>query len=159
MRSFVRDPFKLIVVVAVVAILGLSGLVATFLSAHPYFNPLKQTKLPKGWIDEQTYISGNYTIRNGEKVADVFGYMKAGGQSILILAVQPLSVEEKGNVSIVFNGIELGTTFIETTTVVSTSLASCCFVTLIQAGVDNVVEITSNGYEGRFRYFIKIPTP
>ncbi|TDA40141.1 MAG: hypothetical protein DSO08_00425 [Candidatus Methanomethylicota archaeon] len=76
----------------------------------------------------------------------------------MILGIQPLSVESKGNIFVKFNGIPLGETWIETTQVVNTSIASCCFVTLIQAGVDNVVELTSYGYEGKFRYLVIIPT-
>jgi hypothetical protein len=48
---------------------------------------------------------------------------------------------------------------VETPGIMSTSIASCCFVSLVNAGVDNVVEITSTGFEGTFRYIIKIPTP
>lgn len=145
-------------IVAIVSVFGVSAVVGAFLLAHPYFNPLQRAPLPKGWIDENTYVSNNFTISKGETFRDVFQYGGAGGQSIMILGIQPLSVERKGNVFIKFNGIPLGETYIETTQVVNTSIASCCFVTLIQAGVDNVVEMTSYGYEGKFRYLIIIPT-
>jgi hypothetical protein len=132
-------------------------MLAVFLSAHPYFSPFQQQDLPKGWINPNEYVSGNFTIRNGSKVTDIFGYVGAGGQSIMVLGVQPLTVDGIGDIDIRFNGIPLGQTRIETTLVVNTSIASCCFVTFIQAGVDNVVEITSYGFEGDFRYLIIIP--
>jgi len=154
----ITQPFKLLFIISIVSVAGISGVVAVFITSHPYFSPFQKLQLPKGWIDENTYVSGNYSIRGGETFKDVFQYAGAGGQSIMILGVQPLSVEVKGDVDIKFNGIPLGETRIETTQVVNTSIASCCFVTLIQAGVDNVVEITSKGYEGNFRYLIIIPT-
>jgi len=61
--------------------------------------------------------------------------------------------------TIKFNGIDVGSTYVETPGIISTSIASCCFVSLVNAGVDNVIEITSTGFEGTFRYIIKIPTP
>jgi len=76
----------------------------------------------------------------------------------MILGIQPLTVDKIGDIEIEFNGILLGQTKIESTLVVNTSVASCCFVTLVQAGVDNVVEIASKGFEGNFRYLIIIPT-
>ncbi len=75
----------------------------------------------------------------------------------MVLGVQPLRVDTIGDIDIMFNGIPLGQTRIENTLVVNTSIASCCFVTFIQAGVDNVVQITSYGFEGDFRYLIIIP--
>lgn len=154
------DPFKLIVVLGIAALAGLSGVVAIFLSAHPYFNPLQQRELPQGWVDPQTYVSpSNFTIRTGETVKDVFSYAGAGGESIIIFSAQVISVEKKGEMVIKFNGIEVGSTYVETPGIMSTSIASCCFVSLVNAGVDNVVEITSTGFEGTFRYIIKIPTP
>ena len=154
------DPFKLIVVLGIVALAGLSGVVAVFLSAHPYFNPLQQRELPQGWADPQTYVSpSNYTIRTGETVKDVFSYAGAGGESIIIFSTQVISLEKKGEMTIKFNGIDVGSTYVETPGIISTSIASCCFVSLVNAGVDNVIEITSTGFEGTFRYIIKIPTP
>ncbi|MCS7098264.1 MAG: hypothetical protein NZ922_04735, partial [Candidatus Methanomethyliaceae archaeon] len=91
-------------------------------------------------------------------IKDFFQYFGRSGQSILILGIQPLSIERKGNIFITFNGIQLGETYIETTLVANTSIASCCFITLIQAGIDNIVEITSYGFEGKIRYLIIIPT-
>ncbi|MEM2880424.1 MAG: hypothetical protein QXP73_00775 [Candidatus Methanomethylicaceae archaeon] len=154
----ITHPFRLLLIVAVISVFGISAVVGVFLYAHPYFNPFQKTPLPRGWIDENTYVSNNFTIRNGETFKDIFQYSGAGGQSIMILGIQPLSVERKGNIFIKFNGIPLGETWIETTQVVNTSIASCCFVTLIQAGVDNIVELTSYGYEGKFRYLVIIPT-
>lgn len=141
-----------------VSTVGVTTLLAVFLSAHPYFSPFQPTTLPRGWIDQNTYVSENFTIASGQKVRDIFGYAGAGGQSIMVLGVQPLSIKTVGYIDIKFNGIPLGETYINQTLVVNTSIASCCFVTLIQAGVDNVVEITSNGFEGEFRYLIIIPT-
>jgi hypothetical protein len=101
------DPFKLIVVLGIAALAGLSGVVAIFLSAHPYFNPLQQRELPQGWVDPQTYVSpSNFTIRTGETVKDVFSYAGAGGESIIIFSAQVISVEKKGEIVIKFNGIE-----------------------------------------------------
>ncbi|MGQ9759009.1 MAG: hypothetical protein ACUVQ5_00320 [Candidatus Methanomethylicaceae archaeon] len=154
----ITHPFRVLLIVAIVSVFGISAVVGLFLLAHPYFNPLQKVQLPRGWIDENTYVSNNFTISEGETFRDVFQYVGAGGQSIMILGIQPLSVDRKGTVFIRFNGIPLGETYIETTLVVNTSIASCCFVTLIQAGVDNVVEMTSYGYEGKFRYLIIIPT-
>lgn len=154
----ITHPFRVLLIVTIIAVFGISAVISVFLYAHPYFNPIQKQPLPRGWIDENTYVSNNYTIRNGETFRDIFQYAGAGGQSVFILGIQPLSVERKGNVFIKFNGIPLGETWIETTQVVNTSIASCCFVTLIQAGVDNVVELTSHGYEGKFRYLVIIPT-
>ncbi|MHC1563884.1 MAG: hypothetical protein ACXQTF_00965 [Candidatus Hecatellaceae archaeon] len=156
----ILDPFKLIIILGIVALAGLSGTVAIFLSVHPYFNPLQQQELPRGWVDPHTYVSpSNFTIHTGETVRDVFSYAGAGGESIIIISTQVISIEKKGEMVIKFNGIEIGSTYVETPGVISTSVASCCFVSLVSAGVDNVVEITSKGYEGTFRYIIKIPTP
>lgn len=141
----------------IVSTIGMSIIAGAFFYYHPYFNPLAKPQLPKGWINERTYVSDNFTIRTGETIRDIFQYAGKGGQSMLILGVQPLTVERKGSISITFNNIPLGETYIETTLVVNTSIASCCFVTLIQAGTDNVVEFTSNGFEGKIRYLIMLP--
>jgi len=154
----ISQPFRVMLLVLIVATAGFTGMLAMFISAHPYFSPFQQQELPKGWIDPNTYVSGNFTIENGTKVRDIFGYVGAGGQSIMILGVQPLRIDTIGDIDIRFNGIPLGQTRIETTLVVNTSIASCCFVTLVQAGPDNVVEISSYGFEGLFRYLIIIPT-
>jgi hypothetical protein len=114
----------------------------------PLLQPLPKSGAPKGLDRRQP----------GSKVTDIFGYSGAGGQSIMVLGIQPLRVDTIGDIDISFNGIPLGQTRIENTLVVNTSIASCCFVTFIQAGVDNVVEITSYGFEGLFRYLIIIPT-
>lgn len=140
------------------AIGGTATLLGVFLSAHPYFSPFQPVTLPQGWIDRGTYLSKNYSIQLGEEVRDIFAYEGGRGESIIILAIQPLTVAEKGAIEIRFNGISLGETRIESTQVINTSIASCCFVTLVQAGVDNVVEIDSLGYEGDFRYLIMIPS-
>jgi hypothetical protein len=150
--------FKAMFVVLVIAIGGTVALVGIFLSAHPYFSPFQAVPLPQGWVDQGTYISQNYSINQGEDVKDIFAYAGGGGQSIITLAIQPLSVGEKGSINIIFNGISLGETWVESTQVINTSIASCCFVTLVQAGIDNVVEIVSLGYKGDFRYLILIPT-
>jgi hypothetical protein len=155
--GFVTKPFRIMLVILIVATAGLTGMLAVFLSAHPYFSPFQTQELPEGWINANQYVSGNFTIENGSKVRDIFGYVGAGGQSIMVLGVQPLTVDTIGDIDIMFNGIPLGQTKIETTLVVNTSIASCCFVTFIQAGVDNIVEITSYGFEGDFRYLIIIP--
>jgi hypothetical protein len=152
------SPFKVMFVVLVVAIGGTAVLVGVFLSAHPYFSPFQPVVLPQGWIDQGTYLSQNYSISQGQDVRDIFAYAGGGGQSIIILAIQPLTVAEKGSIEISFNGVSLGETSVESTQVINTSVASCCFVTLVQAGVDNVVEIESLGYEGDFRYLIMIPS-
>lgn len=151
------SPFKIMFVVLVVAIGGTAALIGVFLSSHPYFSPFQTAPLPQGWVDKGTYVSQNYTINQGGGVKDIFAYAGSGGQSIITLAIQPLSISEKGNIVIKFNGINLGETSVETTQVINTSIASCCFVTLVQAGIDNVVEIDSLGYEGDFRYLIIIP--
>lgn len=145
-------------VVLAVSTAGVTALLGVFLSAHPYFSPFQPVELPRGWVDQNTYVSENFTIAKGEMIKDIFGYAGAGGQSIMILGVQPLYIGAPGNIDVKFNGIPMGETLINQTLVVNTSIASCCFVTLIQAGVDNVVEITSNGFEGTFRYLIIIPT-
>lgn len=155
--GLITKPFRVMLLILIVATAGLTGMLAVFLSAHPYFSPFQQQDLPKGWINPNEYVSGNFSIQNGSKVTDIFGYVGAGGQSIMVLGVQPLTVDGIGDIDIRFNGIPLGQTRIETTLVVNTSIASCCFVTFIQAGVDNVVEITSYGFEGDFRYLIIIP--
>ena len=92
-------------------------------------------------------------------MVDAFTYPKAGGESIIIFSTQVITVEKKGEMVIKFNGIEIGTTYVESPGIISTSIASCCFVSIVQAGVDNVVEITSKGFQGSFRYIVKIPTP
>jgi len=161
LRGEFKDPFKLMVVVGIAAFIGLAGVFAVFLSAHPYFNPLHrgEEKL-RGWVDECTYVSPqNFYIRPGETVVDAFTYPKAGGESIIIFSTQVITVEKKGEMVIKFNGIEIGTTYVESPGIISTSIASCCFVSIVQAGVDNVVEITSKGFQGSFRYIVKIPTP
>jgi hypothetical protein len=152
------SPFKVMFVVLVIAIGGTATLVGVFLSSHPYFSPFQTVALPQGWIDQGTYLSQNHSIKEGEDVKDIFAYAGGGGKSIIILAIQPLAVAEKGDIEIKFNGISLGETSIENTQVINTSIASCCFVTLVQAGMDNVVEIESLGYEGDFRYLIMIPS-
>ncbi|MEM0101497.1 MAG: hypothetical protein QXW34_01005 [Candidatus Methanomethyliaceae archaeon] len=149
---------KLIMITIIISIIGITSIIGAFLYYHPYFNPLTKPQLPKGWIDERTYVSNNFTIKTGETIKDIFQYTGKSGQSILILGVQPLSIEKKGSISITFNNIPLGETYIETTLVVNTSIASCCFVTLIQAGTDNIMEITSNEFEGKIRYLIILPT-
>jgi hypothetical protein len=154
----VSQPLRAMFVVLTVSTVGVVALLAVFLSAHPYFSPFQPVVLPRGWIDQQTYVSENFTIVKGQTVKDIFGYAGAGGQSIMVLGVQPLAIRQVGNIDVKFNGISLGETYINQTLVVNTSIASCCFVTLIQAGVDNVVEITSKGFEGDFRYLIIIPT-
>ncbi|NHV45831.1 MAG: hypothetical protein HA493_04265 [Candidatus Verstraetearchaeota archaeon] len=146
------------ILLSIISISGILAVVGVFLYTHPYFNPLYKQPLPKGWIDERTYVSNNFTIKNGETIRDIFQYTGSSGQSIMILGVQPLVVEKKGSIFIKFNGIPLGESYIETTYVVNTSIASCCFVTLIQAGVDNVMEIESHGFEGLLRYLIILPT-
>jgi len=157
-RSFIRDPFKLLIIVAIVAIVGLSGIVTVFLSAHPYFNPLQQQELPKGWVDANTYVSPkNFTIHKGETVVDTFDAPFAGGQSIMILTTQVISIEEKGEWEIKFNGISLGVDYVEEVGIIEAAVASCCFVSLVQAGTANVVEITSHGFEGTYRYVVIIP--
>lgn len=153
----VSQPLRAMFVLLTVSTVGVVVLLAVFLSAHPYFSPIQPVVLPKGWIDQQTYVSENFTIAEGQTVKDIFGYAGAGGQSIMVLGVQPLEIKKIGNIDVKFNGIPLGETYINQTLVVNTSIASCCFVTLIQAGVDNVVEIKSNGFEGVFRYLIIIP--
>lgn len=155
--GLITKPFRIMLVILIVATAGLTGMLAVFISAHPYFSPFQHQELPEGWIDASQYVSGNFTIANGSKVTDIFGYSGAGGQSIMVLGVQPLTVDTIGDIDIMFNGIPLGQTRIENTLVVNTSIASCCFVTFIQAGVDNVVQITSYGFEGDFRYLIIIP--
>lgn len=145
-------------VILVVAVAGTATLLGVFLSSHPYFSPFQPVVLPQGWIDRGTYLSQNYSISEGEGVKDIFAYAGGGGESIIILAIQPLTVSEKGSIEIRFNGISLGETNVEGTQVINTSIASCCFVTLVQAGMDNVVEIDSLGYEGDFRYLITIPS-
>ncbi|MBC7121511.1 MAG: hypothetical protein H5T33_08125 [Candidatus Methanosuratus sp.] len=154
----VSQPLRVMFVVLTVSTVGVVSLLAVFLSAHPYFSPFQPVTLPKGWIDEQTYVSENFTITAGQTVTDIFGYAGAGGQSIMTLGIQPLSIKTAGNIDITFNGIPLGETCVNQTLVTNTSIASCCFVTLIQAGVDNVVEVESKGFEGEFRYLIIIPT-
>jgi len=144
--------------VLIIASVGFTGMVAIFLTSHVEFNPFIQKPLPEGWIDQNNYVSENFTILDGVRVLDIFGYTQAGGQSIMVLGIQPLTVDTIGDIDIKFNNIPLGQTRIETTLVVNTSVASCCFVTLVQAGVDNTVEITSYGFEGKFRYLIIIPT-
>lgn len=150
--------FTIIITTMIVSIVGITSMIGIFLYYHPYFNPFFKSTLPRGWIDENTYVSNNFTIRGGESIKDIFQYFGKSGQFILTFGIQPLSVEKKGNIFIKFNGIPLGETYIETTLVANTSIASCCFITLIQAGVDNVVEITSYGFEGKIRYLIVIPT-
>ncbi len=156
--SKMGSPFKVMFVVLAISLAGIVGLVGIFIAAHPEFGAFQPTQLPEGWIDANTYVSNNMTITAGMVATDIFGYSGAGGLSAMILGVQPLSVDKIGDVDIKFNGIPLGQTRIENTLVVNTSVASCCFVTLVNAGVDNVVEITSLGYEGKFRYLIIIPT-
>jgi hypothetical protein len=156
--GLITKPFRIMLLILIVATAGFTGMIAVFISAHPYFSPFQNQELPRGWIDANQYVSANFTIENGSKVTDIFGYSGAGGQSIMVLGIQPLRVDTIGDIDISFNGIPLGQTRIENTLVVNTSIASCCFVTFIQAGVDNVVEITSYGFEGLFRYLIIIPT-
>ncbi len=152
------SPFRLMFIALVVSIAGISGIMAVFFSAHPYFSPYSQQQLPRGWIDEHNYVSSNYSVSNGETVRDVFSYAGVGGQSTIIFAVQPLNITTKGDIEIKFNGIPLGQVRIEEVLVANTSIASCCSVTLVSAGVDNVMEITSRGFEGYLRYLIIIPT-
>jgi hypothetical protein len=154
----IANPFKVMFVILIIAVAGLTGIIAVFVASHPDFSPFQNRQLPKGWIDANTYVSNNFSIVSGNIARDVFGYGGAGGQSIMILGIQPLTVDKIGDIEIEFNGIRLGQTKIESTLVVNTSVASCCFVTLVQAGVDNVVEIASKGFEGNFRYLIIIPT-
>ncbi|MEJ5293339.1 MAG: hypothetical protein WHS82_07055 [Candidatus Methanosuratincola sp.] len=154
----ISQPLRAMFLVLTVSTVGVVALLAVFLSAHPYFSPFQPVVLPRGWIDANTYVSDNFTIASGETVKDIFGYAGAGGQSIMILGVQPLSIRTPGNIDVTFNGIPFGETYVNQTLVTNTSIASCCFVTLIQAGVDNVVEIRSKGFEGDFRYLIVIPT-
>lgn len=149
---------KVMIITMIVSIIGMSTIAGVFFYYHPYFNPLAKPQLPRGWIDEKTYVSNNFTIKAGETIRDIFQYAGKGGQSILILGIQPLIVEKKGSISITFNSIPLGETYIETTLAINTSIASCCFVTLIQAGADNIVEIASSGFEGKIRYLIILPT-
>ncbi len=153
-----RNLSFIFILIFIISISGILVAIGIFLYTHPDFNPLYKKPLPKGWIDERTYVSGNFTIKSGETIRDIFQYIGSGGQSIMILGVQPLVVEKKGNIFIKFNGIPLGESYIETTFVVNTSIASCCFVTLIQTGVDNIMEIKSYGFEGILRYLIIIPT-
>lgn len=152
------SPFGLLLMITTVSMFGISVVVGALIYYHPYFNPLIKPQLPRGWIDEYTYVSNNFTIKNGETFRDIFQYSGRGGQSMLIFAIQPLIVEKKGSIFIIFNDIPLGETYIETTLVVNTSIASCCFITLIQAGTDNIVEIKSHGFEGVLRYMIVLPT-
>jgi len=156
--STIGNPFKVMFIVLVISLAGTVGLVGVFIGSHPEFGWSQSTQLPEGWIDANTYVSDNMTISEGMAVTDIFGYSGAGGLSAMILGVQPLTVDKIGDVDIRFNGISLGQTRIENTLVVNTSIASCCFVTLVNAGVDNVVEITSLGYEGKFRYLVIIPS-
>ncbi len=155
--SKMNHPFRIMFIVLVVSLAGLVGIVGIFFASHPEFGAFQNTQLPEGWIDANTYVSDNMTVNEGMTTTDIFGYAGAGGSSTMILGVQPLSVEKIGDIDIKFNGIPLGQTRIENTFVVNTSVASCCFVTLIKAGVDNVVEIKSLGYEGNFRYLVIIP--
>jgi len=156
--KFTANPFQIMLLVLIVASIGLTGMVAVFLTSHWEFNPFIQKPLPRGWIDPNNYVSDNFTITNGETFIDIFDYVGAGGQSIMVLGIQPLKIDTIGSIDIKFNQIPLGQTRIETTLVVNTSVASCCFVTLVQAGVENTVEITSLGFEGKFRYLVIIPT-
>ncbi len=156
--SKMGNPFKVMFIVLAISLAGIVGIVGIFIASHPEFGAFQSTQLPEGWIDANTYVSDNMTINAGMVATDIFGYSGAGGLSSMILGVQPLTVDKIGDVDIKFNGIQLGQTRIENTLVVNTSIASCCFVTLVNAGVDNVVEITSLGYEGRFRYLVIIPT-
>ena len=97
--GFSQDPFKLMVVAALAALVGLAGLFAVFFSAHPYFNPFhpREEASLRGWVDEHTYVSPrNFYLRPGEKVTDVFTYPKAGGESIVIFSTQVITVEKKG---------------------------------------------------------------
>ncbi|MDI9644409.1 MAG: hypothetical protein QFX35_04220 [Candidatus Verstraetearchaeota archaeon] len=154
----VSQPLRAMFLVLTLSTVGVTALLAAFLSAHPYFSPFQPFQLPRGWVDQNTYVSENFTIARGGMVKDIFGYAGAGGQSIMILGVQPLAIGAPGSIFVKFNGIPLGETYINQTLVVNTSIASCCFVTLIQTGVDNVVEITSKDFVGEFRYLIIIPT-
>jgi len=152
------DPLKLMVLIASIAVVGIAGVVGVFITVHPYFNPVAQKPLPRGWVNESVYVSQNFTIHPGETFKDIFAYAGAGGQSMMVLAVQPLEIKKPGDIVIVFNGIKLGRTSVTTTQVTSISIASCCFVQLVQAGVDNVVEITSIDFEGKMRYLVILPT-
>jgi hypothetical protein len=157
-RFSLGDPFTILIVVAIVALVGLAGIVGVFLSAHPYFNPLQQQELPEGWVDANTYVSPkNFTIHKGETIIDTFDAPFAGGQSIMILTTQVISIEEKGEWEIKFNGISLGVDYVKEVGIIEAAVASCCFVSLVQAGTTNVVEITSQGFEGTYRYVVIIP--
>ncbi len=157
-KWFTIDPFKLLIVLALVAVIGLAGIVTVFLSAHPYFNPLQEEELPEGWIDENTYVSPKtFSIHKGETIVDTFDAPFAGGQSIMILTTQVISVEKKGEWEMCFNGISLGVDYVEDVGIIEAAVASCCFVSLVQGATTNVVEITSHGFEGTYRYVIIIP--
>ncbi len=152
------SPFRIeMIVVTIISIVGLTSIFTLFLSAHPYFNPLQQHELPVGWVNEYTYVSSNLTVYKEEKVIETFRYAGAGGESTVIFSLQVISINEKGEVFIRFNGIDIGSTYVETPGVIEASVASCCFVSLVSAAEDNHVEILSNGFEGLFRYIIVIP--
>ena len=157
-RFSIGDPFTILIVVAIVALIGISGIIGVFLTAHPYFNPLQQQELPEGWVDENTYVSTTvFTIHKGETIVDTFDAPTAGGQSIMILTTQVITLEEKGDWEISFNGISLGVDYVEDVGIIEAAVASCCFVSLVQGGTTNVVEISSRGFEGTYRYVVIIP--
>jgi len=151
-----RDPFKIMIAVLAIAIVGLAGIVGIILSEHPVFNPFLYR--PRTGEDV-TYVSPyNFTLRDGERVVDRFQYSGAGRQSIVLFSVQVIEVDQKGLLYIRFNGIDLGSTYVEAPGVVEARIASCCYVSVVQMGVDNVVEFRSGGFEGSFRYVIAMPT-
>jgi len=159
MERIVRHPLKVMMVVTLASVLGIAGIVGVFLIKYPVFNPFHNLYKPvPEYSDEAVYISPhNFTIADGERIVDVFQFSSTGTESIVFFSTQVINIEQKGFLHIRFNGMDVGSAYVETPGIVQARIASCCYISLIEIGADNVVEFRSEGFEGSFRYVIALP--
>jgi hypothetical protein len=159
MERIIRHPLKVMIIITMASVLGMAGIVGVFLTRYPVFNPFHNLYRPLlGYSNGTVYISPqNFTILDGERIVDVFQFSSANRESIVFFSTQVIDIEQKGILHIRFNGMDIGSPYVETPGIVQARIASCCYVSLIKIGADNVVEFTSEGFEGSFRYVIALP--